>query len=168
MVYDVFIRLQSLFSRRRGCEVKGTLKDRWVRQVRIFKGDEYRQRYCAKVRLSMLGIGLFELVLIVIVALLVIHPQRFPGLVQRMGLLLGRCLRKGQALKREIERTVGADTIKQTLHNEALLKQWAQAESRDQQANTSPITEPDTDLPYIINDNVKPHGSPSSHAKQAE
>ncbi|WP_372747281.1 Sec-independent protein translocase protein TatB [Litorivivens sp.] len=69
----------------------------------------------------MFDIGFAELVLIFIVGLLVLGPERLPGAIRTVSLWLGRLRRSFTALKNEIEREVGAEEIKRQLHNEAIM-----------------------------------------------
>lgn len=76
----------------------------------------------------MFDIGFAELVLIFVVGLLVLGPERLPGAVRTVSLWLGRLRRSFTALKNEIEREVGADEIKQQLHNESILANLKETE----------------------------------------
>lgn len=70
----------------------------------------------------MFDIGFAELLLIAIVGLLVLGPDRLPGAVRNVSLWVGRLRRSFNALRTEIEREVGADEIRQQLHNESIMK----------------------------------------------
>ncbi len=69
----------------------------------------------------MLDIGLFELVLIGIVALLVLGPEKMPGAVRTAVLWIGRAKRSFNKVKNEIEQQIDADDIRRQLHNESIL-----------------------------------------------
>jgi sec-independent protein translocase protein TatB len=71
--------------------------------------------------------GLFEILLIAIVTLLVVGPERMPEAVRSVVLTLGRIKRFFNNAKAEIEKQVGADDIRQQLHNEAVLEQIAKS-----------------------------------------
>jgi len=70
----------------------------------------------------MFDIGFTELLLIGIVALIVIGPDRLPGAVRTAGLWVGRIKRSFSAIKSEVEREIGADEIRRQLHNEQVLE----------------------------------------------
>lgn len=70
----------------------------------------------------MFDIGFLELLIIAIIGLLVLGPERLPGAVRTASLWLGRLRRSFNDLKRDIEREVGADEIRRQLHNEQVLK----------------------------------------------
>jgi sec-independent protein translocase protein TatB len=69
----------------------------------------------------MFDIGFTELLLIGIVALVVLGPERLPGAVRTAGLWIGRIKRSFSAIKAEVEREIGADEIRRQLHNEQIL-----------------------------------------------
>lgn len=69
--------------------------------------------------------GLFEIVIVVIVALLVVGPERMPEAVRSVALTIGRIKRFFSHARQEIEKQVGADEIRQQLHNESVMEQLA-------------------------------------------
>ena len=66
----------------------------------------------------------FELIIICIVALLVLGPDRLPGAIKTLGLWIGRLRRSFNNIKREIEQEVGADEIRRQLRNEAIMEKF--------------------------------------------
>ncbi len=69
----------------------------------------------------MFDIGFTELLLIGLVALFVLGPERLPGAVRTAGLWIGRAKRSFANIKSEVEREIGADEIRRQLHNERIL-----------------------------------------------
>jgi sec-independent protein translocase protein TatB len=69
----------------------------------------------------MFGISFGELLLIALVALLVLGPERLPGAARTAGLWVGRLKRSFNTIKQEVEREIGADEIRRQLHNENIL-----------------------------------------------
>ncbi|MGE4404144.1 Sec-independent protein translocase protein TatB [Pseudomonas sp.] len=69
----------------------------------------------------MFDIGFTELLLVGLVALLVLGPERLPGAVRTTGLWVGRLKRSFSNIKAEVEREIGADEIRRQLHNERIL-----------------------------------------------
>jgi sec-independent protein translocase protein TatB len=69
----------------------------------------------------MFDIGFIELLLIAVVALLVLGPERLPGAVREVALWVGRVRRHASALRRELEREIDADGIRRDLHNERIM-----------------------------------------------
>ncbi len=75
-----------------------------------------------------------ELMLIALVALLVIGPERLPETLRTLGLWLGRLRRSFNSVKNEIEKEVGMDEIRRQLHNEAVMEEMKRIE---REVNTS-------------------------------
>ncbi|MCO5786737.1 twin-arginine translocase subunit TatB [Pseudomonas sp. G11-1] len=73
----------------------------------------------------MFDIGFLEMLVVAIVALLVLGPERLPGAVRMAGLYLGRIKRSLADVRSQVERELGADEIRQTLHNEKIMADLA-------------------------------------------
>ena len=69
----------------------------------------------------MFNIGSFEVLLICVIALLVLGPERLPGAVRTTGLWIGRFRRSFYKVKADIERELNADEIRRQLHNESIM-----------------------------------------------
>ena len=67
----------------------------------------------------MFDIGFLELLLIGVVALLVVGPERLPKLARTAGLWLGRGRRMLSSVKAEIDRELKAEELKQILEKQA-------------------------------------------------
>lgn len=78
----------------------------------------------------MFNIGSFEVLLILIIALLVLGPERLPGAIKTTGLWVGRFRRSFYKVKAEIERELNADEIRRQLHNESVLAEIEDAKSK--------------------------------------
>lgn len=70
----------------------------------------------------MFNIHSTELLLVCIVALLVIGPERLPAAVRTVALWAGRLRRGFYKVKAEIEHEINADEIRRQLHNESVLE----------------------------------------------
>ena len=77
----------------------------------------------------MFDIGFSELLLIALVTLLVIGPERLPQAVRSISLWLGRLKQMLLSARRDLEQEVGMDEIRQQLHNEQIMRELD--ESRD-------------------------------------
>ena len=88
----------------------------------------------------MFDIGFAELLLVSVVGLLVLGPERLPSAIRTASLWLGRLRRSFNAIRADIEREIDADGIKQELHNSAVMDSLREAE-RDLRGTVS-------DLPY--------------------
>lgn len=69
----------------------------------------------------MFDIGFSELLLVGLIALLVLGPERLPTAARVTGLWLGRIKRGFNNIKADIEREIGADELRLQLHNEEIL-----------------------------------------------
>ena len=70
----------------------------------------------------MFDIGFIELLLIAVVGLLVLGPERLPVAIKTIALYGGRLKRAYHGVKADIEREIGADEIRQQLHNEEIMQ----------------------------------------------
>ena len=70
----------------------------------------------------MFEVGFSELLLVALVALLVLGPERLPVAARTAGLWIGRLKRSFNSIKDEVARELGADEIRQQLHNEKILE----------------------------------------------
>ena len=77
----------------------------------------------------MFDIGFPELIMISVVALLVIGPERLPETIRTISLWLGRIQRSFRNIRQEIENEIGADEIRAQLHNEAIMKDLEDAKN---------------------------------------
>jgi len=96
----------------------------------------------------MFGISFSELLLVGLVALVVLGPERLPGAARTAGLWVGRLKRSFNAIKQEVEREIGADEIRRQLHNEHILSMEQEArrilnpQSVTPDPATTPVSEP--------------------------
>jgi len=66
----------------------------------------------------MFDIGFWELAIIMVVALLVIGPERMPGLARKAGLYFGKARRFVSSVKDDINREFAADELKRILEEQ--------------------------------------------------
>lgn len=71
----------------------------------------------------MFDIGFPELLLVSIVALVVIGPERLPETVRTIFVWLGKLKRNFANIKMEIEQEIGVDEIRQQIHNDTIMKE---------------------------------------------
>ncbi len=67
----------------------------------------------------MFDIGFWELLVIGVVALLVIGPERLPKVARTAGLWLGRARRFVSTVKADIDREIAAEELKKVLRKQA-------------------------------------------------
>ena len=70
----------------------------------------------------MFDIGLPELLLVSVIALLVVGPDRLPETIRTVSLWIGRFRRSFANIKQEIENEIGADEIRAQLYNESIMQ----------------------------------------------
>ncbi len=76
----------------------------------------------------MFDIGFAELLLVSVVGLLVLGPERLPGAIRTVSLYLGKMRRSFNNVRAEIEREINADELKRDLHNSAVMNSLKAAE----------------------------------------
>lgn len=69
----------------------------------------------------MFDIGFPELLLVSVIALIVIGPEKLPETIRTLSLWLGRLKRSVATIKSEIEAEIGADDIRRQLREESVL-----------------------------------------------
>jgi sec-independent protein translocase protein TatB len=105
----------------------------------------------------MFDIGFGELLLVGVVGLLVLGPERLPGAIRSSSLWLGRMRRSFNTIRAEIEREINAEEIKQDLHNETVMESLKQAE-QDLKGGLQAVEDsvriapPDSEKPAIESD----------------
>ncbi len=67
----------------------------------------------------MFEIGFWELVMVGVVALLVVGPERLPGLARTAGLWLGKARYFVSGVRAEIEREIKAEELRRVLNEQA-------------------------------------------------
>lgn len=70
--------------------------------------------------------GFFEILLIAIVALFVVGPERMPEAVRSVALTIGRIKRSFNSARTELEKQIGTDDIRRQLHNESVMESLGQ------------------------------------------
>ena len=111
----------------------------------------------------MFNIHTTELLLICVIALIVIGPERLPGAIKTAGLWIGRFRRSFYKVKAEIERELNADEIRRQLHNESVLAELDEAKAQIQ--NTA--KEADESVNRIVNSADFDPGASSATNTQA-
>lgn len=98
----------------------------------------------------MFDIGFSELLVCVVVALVVIGPERLPETVRTVGLWIGRLKRSLRDTRSEIERQIGADDIRRQLHNEEIMDRIEQTRiEMEKTLQQVALTAPPEDRPRV-------------------
>ena len=77
----------------------------------------------------MRDVGFWELLLVSVIALIFIGPEKLPGTIRTVALMVGRFRRSLANLRMEFENEIGADEIRQQLHNEAVMNSLKETRS---------------------------------------
>lgn len=110
----------------------------------------------------MFDIGFQEIILISVMSLLIMGPERLPGAVRTTMLWISKIRRSFQDIKTEIEREIGADEIRQQLHNDKILKNLEKTKEDIEQnlkATTDNISAEINELQHSISDLDNPANS---------
>ncbi|MEE6246575.1 MAG: Sec-independent protein translocase protein TatB [Pseudomonadota bacterium] len=100
--------------------------------------------------------GSLEILLIVVVTLLVIGPEKLPETLRTLGLWFGRLSRSFHSVKSEIEKEIGMDDVRRQLHNEAVMQEMKRIEDEVKSA-VDPVTQS-----MSISDHPAPESTPDS------
>jgi sec-independent protein translocase protein TatB len=89
----------------------------------------------------MFDIGFAELMLIGVVALLVLGPEKLPGFARTVGGFVAKARASWNSMRAEIEREIAADELKRTLREtEASMRKSAESMQSAAQAVAAPVT----------------------------
>ena len=112
----------------------------------------------------MFNIHSTEILLILIVALIVIGPEKLPTAIKTAGLWVGRFRRSFYKVKAEIERELNTDEIRRQLHNESVMAQIEDAKVKV----TTVAKDTETAVNSLVNtDNFDPGASEATNQKSA-
>ena len=100
--------------------------------------------------------GSLEMLLILVVTLLVIGPEKLPETLRTLGLWFGRLSRSFHSVKSEIEKEIGMDDVRRQLHNEAVMQEMKRIEDEVKSA-VDPVTQS-----MSIGDHSTPESTPGA------
>lgn len=92
----------------------------------------------------MFDIGFLEIVVVGIVALVVLGPEKLPGTIRTVSLWIGRLRRSFNSIKSDIEKEIGADEIRRQLRNEEIMEKFRHTQTTVQNSISSITKEADT------------------------
>jgi sec-independent protein translocase protein TatB len=102
----------------------------------------------------MFDMGFTELVVIGVVALLVLGPERLPGAVRSTSKKLSQLKSAFNNLKEELAKEVNIDELRQDDHNKAIMKQLEEG-GKAIKDNLDEVRSGLSDLEYDINTSTK-------------
>ncbi|WP_150304489.1 Sec-independent protein translocase protein TatB [Pseudomonas saliphila] len=111
----------------------------------------------------MFDIGFIEMLVVAIVALLVLGPERLPVAVRTAGLAIGRIKRGFADVRSQVEREIGADEIRRQLHNERIMSDLAKSDKQGKQDDKPGKPDPGAPVadPKVTGSDVKPGSNAS-------
>ena len=112
----------------------------------------------------MFDIGFFELILVAIVGLIVIGPERLPDTVRTVALWIGRLKRSLRETRQELEQQIGADDIRRQLHNEDVMRSLSDAKNNIEQTLNNPMES----LGAHIDDQTSPSEPEQAHDSEQQ
>ena len=90
----------------------------------------------------MFDAGFTEMLVVAIIALLVLGPERLPGAVRTAGLTIGRIKRGFADVRNQVERELGTDELRQQLHNERNMADLAKKDKEVDSPAAAPAARP--------------------------
>ena len=81
----------------------------------------------------MFDIGFLELVIIAVIALVVLGPERLPVAIKTTAIWVGRIKRSFQGIRAEIEKELNVDEIRREVHNDAVMDELKRTRDELQQ-----------------------------------
>ncbi|QLF93360.1 Sec-independent protein translocase subunit TatB [Pseudomonas sp. ABC1] len=116
----------------------------------------------------MFGISFGEILLIGLIALLVLGPDRLPGAARTAGLWIGRLKRSFNSIKQDMERELGADEIRRQLHNENILSLERELKQGIDSLNPLAPVKPTESSPEVTASALDPQASVKPAEPQTE
>ena len=93
----------------------------------------------------MFDMGFSEIMLIMVILLIVVGPERLPGLARSAGRWIGKARRMVASVKADMEEELRIDELKQTIKQEETLKEFQEL-SKDVKKLGSEVSSIDSDL----------------------
>lgn len=116
----------------------------------------------------MFNIHSTELIVIAIVALIVIGPEKLPAAVRTASLWIGRFRRSFNRVKADIERELNADEIRRQLHNESVMADIEDAKSQVRAAADETRDSVNQVNKIVSSDNFDPGASEETLKQETE
>ena len=109
----------------------------------------------------MFDVGFWEILLILILALVVIGPERLPGAARTAGLWVGKARRYIEGVKSDVEQEFDVSEFKRIVHNQEIQLNELQAqlnekaELGDEQSSKTSIYDIEDEKPEVDDDKDK-------------
>lgn len=104
----------------------------------------------------MFDVGFWEILLILVLALVVIGPERLPGAARQAGFWVGKARRYIEGVRSEVEEELDVSEFKRMLHNQEVQINELQQQIKSSVDNVGSEISKDIPSSDILND-VPPH-----------
>jgi len=111
----------------------------------------------------MFDVGFWEILLILVLALVVIGPERLPGAARTIGLWVGKSRRFIEGVKSDVEQEFDVSEFKRVIHNQEIQLKELQQQMSQQTTLDSITGEGPTEETHSIKDEA-----PASKESQSE
>ena len=111
----------------------------------------------------MPSFGGWEILIVVLAALIILGPSKLPEIARTLALWIGRIRRMFNNFKLELEREVGMDEIRQQLHNEQIMAEMKSLETETRSILNEADTAIRAESSAQSNANIDTLKSPSSN-----
>ena len=115
-----------------------------------------------------MDIGLQEILLISVIALIVLGPERLPVAIKTVAVQVARLRRSFNDMRRTIEQEINADEIRQQIHNEEVLHKLGETRQAlddfEQQLQTDLL---DDDLHHDLHEDLHEGEYPDEHSEDS-
>lgn len=113
----------------------------------------------------MFDVGFWEILLIIVLALVVIGPERLPGAARQAGLLVGKARRYIEGVRSEVESELDITEFKRMMHNQEVqineLQQQLKSGVDDVKSSLPDVSDSDISTADIL-------GDTASHSSSGE
>ena len=110
----------------------------------------------------MFDIGFSELLLLAVISLLVLRPERLPGAVRTATTWISRIRRSFNEVRSELERELNTTELKQDLHNQSILKQLEDT-GRELNQDLDAVRAGLKDLHFDVDSSIRSESTPSQN-----
>lgn len=115
----------------------------------------------------MFDISFFELLVIAVVGLVVIGPERLPETVRSISLWIGRLKRSLRETRSELEKQLGADDIRRQLHNEEVMQSLEKTRREIESAMQGTASNPAPNEQYAPEEELPDHAHAGENSAAA-
>lgn len=124
----------------------------------------------------MFDVGFFELIVIFVIGLIVLGPERLPRVARTLGLWLGRAQRMFETVRAEVNREIAAEELKKSLQKQAATpalydiveETKASLEELNKDITSEPAPKPKPSSPPAPTAPPPPSGSPDQPEQKGQ